>query len=176
MDAIKQLTELDYSTLIIGVAVVAGAFKVTCEFFTWLVSYLGLETKKMRQSREKYELLINTAQGLKSLQDKQENDVKQSIRHDEHIKDDLKNVTDKVNEIAETLSKMQKADNVTEMKKLKEKLVAYYNKYKNSDRWTSMDKEVFWDLFEDYELRGGDGFVHGTIEPVMRELKVIDKE
>ena len=176
MDAIKQLTELDYSTLIIGVAVVAGAFKVTCEFITWLVSYLGLETKKMRQSREKYELLINTAQGLKSLQDKQENDVKQSIRHDEHIKDDLKNVTDKVNEIAETLSKMQKADNVTEMKKLKEKLVAYYNKYKNSDGWTSMDKEVFWDLFEDYELRGGDGFVHGTIEPVMRELKVIDKE
>ena len=53
------------------------------------MSYLGLETKKMKQSREKYELLINTAQGLKSLQEKQENDVKQSIRHDEHIKDDI---------------------------------------------------------------------------------------
>lgn len=93
MDVIKQLTELDYSTLIIGVAVVAGAFKVICEFFTWFVSYLGLETKKMRQSREKYELLINTAQGLKSLQDKQENDVKQSIRHDEHIKDDIQKLS-----------------------------------------------------------------------------------
>ena len=93
MDVIKQLTKLDYSTLIIGVAVVAGAFKVICEFFTWFVSYLGLETKKMRQSREKYELLINTAQGLKSLQEKQENDVKQSIRHDEHIKDDIQKLS-----------------------------------------------------------------------------------
>ena len=93
MDVIKQLTKLDYSTLIIGVAVVAGAFKVICEFFTWFVSYLGLETKKMRQSPEKYELLINTAQGLKSLQEKQENDVKQSIRHDEHIKDDIQKLS-----------------------------------------------------------------------------------
>ena len=93
MDVIKQLTELDYSTLIIGIVIVAGAFKVICEFFTWFVSYLGLETKKMRQSREKYELLINTAQGLKSLQEKQENDVKQSIRHDEHIKDDIQKLS-----------------------------------------------------------------------------------
>ena len=63
-----------------------------------------------------------------------------------------------------------------EMKKLKEKLVVYYNKYKNSDGWDSMDKEVFWDLFDDYEARGGDGFIHSKVEPVMRELKVIDKE
>ena len=176
MDVIKQLTELDYRTLIIGVAIVAGAFKVICEFFTWFVSYLGLETKKMRQSREKYELLINTAQGLKSLQDKQENDVKLSIRHDEHIKDDLKIVSKKVDAIAKTLDDMKQANNVTEMKKLKEKLVAYYNKYKNSDGWTSMDKDVFWDLFEEYEKFGGNSYVHSIIEPVMRELKVIDKE
>ena len=37
-------------------------------------------------------------------------------------------------------------------------------------------KEVFWDLFDDYEARGGDGFIHSKVEPVMRELKVIDKE
>lgn len=183
MDAIKQLTELDYSTLIIGVAVVAGSFKIVCNFFSWFcnffswfVSHFGLETKKMRQKREDHELLIATAKNLELLQNKQNEDVRQSIVHDKRIKDDLKNVTDKVNEIAETLSKMQKADNVTEMKKLKEKLVAYYNKYKNSDGWTSMDKEVFWDLFEDYEKRGGDGFIHSKVEPVMCELKVIDKE
>lgn len=176
MDVIKQLTELDYSTLIIGVAVVAGAFKVICEFFTWFMSYLGLETKKMRQSREEHELLITTVKNLELLQNKQNEDVRQSIVHDRRIKDDLKNVTDKVNEIADILSNMQKADNVTEMKKLKEKLVAYYNKYKNLDGWTSMDKEVFWDLFEDYEERGGDGFIHSKVEPVMRELKIIDKE
>ena len=174
MDTIKQLTELDYKTLIIGIAVVAGSFKIVCNFFSWFVSYLGLETKKMRKKREDHELLITTTKNLELLQSKQNEDVRQSIVHDKRIKDDLKNVTDKVNEIAEILSKMQKADNVTEMKKLK--LVVYYNKYKNSDGWDSMDKEVFWDLFDDYEARGGDGFIHSKVEPVMRELKVIDKE
>lgn len=176
MDTIKQLTELDYSTLVIGVAIVVGVFKVMCEFCVWIIQFFGLETKGMRQKREEHELLIKTADNLDSLQKKQEEDVKQSIRHDKVIKDDLKIVSNKVDAIAVTLNKMQQADNITEMKKLKGKLVNYYNEYKNSDGWTSMDKEVFWDLFEDYELRGGDGFVHGTIEPVMRELKVIDKE
>lgn len=176
MDTIKQLTELDYKTLIIGITVVAGSLKIVCNFFSWFVSYLGLETKKMRQKREDHELLIATAKNLELLQNKQNEDVRQSIVHDKIIKDDLKNVTDKVNEIAESLSNMQKANNVTEMKKLKEKLVAYYNKYKNSDGWTLMDKEVFWDLFEEYEKFGGNSFVHSTIEPVMRELKIIDKE
>lgn len=176
MDTIRQLTELDYKTLIIGIAAIAGLFKMICNFCSWAISYSGLETKKMRQKREEHELLITTVKNLELLQNKQNEDVRQSIVHDRRIKDDLKNVTDKVNEIANTLSNMQKADNVTEMKKLKEKLVAYYNKYKNSDGWTSMDKEVFWDLFEDYEERGGDGFIHSKVEPIMRELKVIDKE
>lgn len=176
MDVIKQLTELDYSTLIIGVAVVALVFRAVCEFGMWIAGTLGLETKTMRQHREEHELLITTAESLKSLQQKQEEDVKQSIRHDEIIKADLKVVSEKVDAIANTLDSMEKKNNTTEMKKLKEKLVGYYNKYKNIGEWSFVEKEVFWDLFEDYESRNGDGFVHTTIEPVMRELKVIDKE
>lgn len=94
MDVIKQLTELDYSTLIIGVAVVALVFRGVCEFGMWIAGTLGLETKTMRQHREEHELLITTAESLKSLQQKQEEDVKQSIRHDERIKDDLKKLSD----------------------------------------------------------------------------------
>lgn len=176
METIKQLTELDYRTLIIGVAIVAAAFKIICEFFTWFISFLGLETKKMRQRREEHELLISTSNNLSVLQKKQEEDVRQSIRHDKIIKDDLKVVSDKVDAIANTLDSMEKKNNTTEMKKLKEKLVAYYNKYKDIGEWSYVEKEVFWDLFEDYEARNGDGFVHSTIEPVMRELRVIDKE
>lgn len=176
MDTIRQLTELDYRTLIIGVAVVAAAFKVICEFCSWFVGFLGLETKKMRQRREEHELLIKTSNNLNALQKKQEEDVRQSIRHDEIIKEDLKVVSEKVDAIANTLDSMEKKNNTTEMKKLKEKLVGYYNKYKNIGEWSFVEKEVFWDLFEDYEKRGGDGWVHSKVEPVMRELKVIDKE
>ena len=36
-----------------------------------------------------------------------------------------------------------------------------------------MEATVFWELFHDYEKLGGDGFVHGTIEPAMRALPVL---
>ena len=137
MDVIKQLTKLDYSTLIIGVAVVAGAFKVICEFFTWFVSYLGLETKKMRQSREKYELLINTAQGLKSLQEKQENDVKQSIRHDEHIKDDI-----------QQLSKMFIA---LEIQDIRWNILSFCSDLSNGKQFSSEYYDYVFKLYDKYE-------------------------
>lgn len=40
--------------------------------------------------------------------------------------------------------------------------------------WSELEKEAFWELFEDYEARGGNGFIHSIVEPVMRELKVVD--
>ena len=93
MDTIKQLTELDYKTLIIGITVVAGSLKIICNFLSWFVSYLGLETKKMRQKREDHELLIATAKNLELLQSKQNEDVRQSIVHDKRIKDDIQKLS-----------------------------------------------------------------------------------
>ena len=93
MDTIKQLTELDYKTLIIGITVVAGSLKIVCNFLSWFVSYLGLETKKMRQKREDHELLIATAKNLELLQSKQNEDVRQSIVHDKRIKDDIQKLS-----------------------------------------------------------------------------------
>ena len=93
METIKQLTELDYKTLIIGITVVAGSLKIVCNFFSWFVSYLGLETKKMRQKREDHELLIATAKNLELLQSKQNEDVRQSILHDKRIKDDIQKLS-----------------------------------------------------------------------------------
>lgn len=93
MEVIKQLTELDYSTLIIGVTVVALVFKGICEFGMWLSVTLGLETKKMRQRREEHELLIKTADSLNKLQKKQEEDVAQSIDHDRRIKEDIQKLS-----------------------------------------------------------------------------------
>ena len=93
METIKQLTELDYKTLIIGITVVAGSLKIVCNFLSWFVSYLGLETKKMRQKREDHELLIATAKNLELLQNKQNEDVRQSIVHDKRIKDDIQKLS-----------------------------------------------------------------------------------
>lgn len=93
MDAIKQLTELDYGTLIIGISVIAVVFKGVYEFGSWFVGFLGIETRRQRQKREEHELLITTVQNLNNLQAKQESDMEQSIKHDKLIKQDLAHLT-----------------------------------------------------------------------------------
>lgn len=171
MNAIKELTTLDFSLVFVSVFIILIGIKAIVSLFEWFIEKLGLETKGMRKKKEEHNLLIQTSQGLIQLQEKHEESVRQSIRHDEIIKADISSLTDKVNEIADTLSVMQKKDNETKLKELKGSLIRYYHKYKDIGEWSKLEKDAFWDLFDDYEKRGGDGYIHTIVEPAMRELR-----
>ena len=171
MNAIKELTTLDFSLVFVSVFIILIGIKAIVSLFEWFIEKLGLETKGMRKRKEEHNLLIQTSQGLIQLQEKHEESVRQSIRHDEMIKADISSLTEKVNEIADTLSVMQKKDNETKLKELKGSLIRYYHKYKDIGEWSKLEKDAFWDLFDDYEKRGGDGYIHTIVEPAMRELR-----
>lgn len=171
MNAIKELTTLDFSLVFVSVFIILIGIKAIVSLFEWFIEKLGLETKGMRKRKEEHNLLIQTSQELIQLQEKHEESVRQSIRHDEMIKADISSLTDKVNEIADTLSVMQKKDNETKLKELKGSLIRYYHKYKDIGEWSKLEKDAFWDLFDDYENRGGDGYIHTIVEPAMRELR-----
>ncbi len=171
MSAIKELTTLDFSLVFVSVFIILIGIKAIVSLFEWFIEKLGLETKGMRKRKEEHNLLIQTSQGLIQLQEKHEESVRQSIRHDEMIKADISSLTDKINEIADTLSVMQKKDNETKLKELKGSLIRYYHKYKDIGEWSKLEKDAFWDLFDDYEKRGGDGYIHTIVEPAMRELR-----
>ena len=56
---------------------------------------------------------------------------------------------------------------------LRDRLLEAHRYYTGKGTWNAMEATVFWELFHDYEKLGGDGFVHGTIEPAMRALPVL---
>lgn len=93
MDALKELTQINYGTLIISVFTILCAFKFVCELLDWFIKRLGLETKKMRQKREEHDLLIATSKALNELKEKEYEDTKRAIRHDKAIKEDLAKLT-----------------------------------------------------------------------------------
>ena len=93
METIRELTQINYGTLIISVFTILCAFKFVCELLDWFIKRLGLETKKMRQKREEHELLIKTSEALSELKDKEAKDTERAIRHDKAIKDDLAKLT-----------------------------------------------------------------------------------
>lgn len=174
MDNITALTELNFSYIFLSVFIILIGLKAIISLVEWFINKFGIETKHSKEKRKEHDLLMNTSQGLTDLKNAHDESVKQSIRHDQMIKEDLSNLTDTVNGIAKTLDEMQQKDNETKLKELKSSLVRYYNKYKDIGEWSKLESDAFWDLFYDYESRGGDGFVHSIVEPVMRELREVD--
>lgn len=172
MSAIENIQQIDFiSWIIVGFmllsAFIAG-YEIICKFSEIIKKPIGMA----KQRRADHELLIKTVNDLKELHNKHEEDTKQSIRHDEMIRDDLKNLTNTVNDIAIKLEDMQRKSDATEMAKLKDKIVAYYRKYSELGEWERFEHDVFWSLYDSYINHGGNSFVKDDIEPVMRKLKV----
>lgn len=174
MDAVLELYKLDASCIIIGVFTVMSAIIAMASIIGRFSELIGKPVKWVRNKNADHEVLSQTSQALKALQEKHKESVEQSIRHDEMLKKDIASLTDTVNGIADTLHQMQEKENATKLKELKDSLIRYYNKYRAAGKWTGLEKDAFWDLFEDYEKRGGDGFIHSIVEPVMRELEEIE--
>lgn len=174
MSTIEQIKDIDIlSWAIIGfliLSIIVAGHKIICDFLTIIKKPIGID----KQRKEDHELLLKTVNDLHSLHNTHEEDKHQSIRHDAIIRDDLKKLTETVEDISNKLSIMQNKMDATEMAKLKEKLLGYYRKYKDVGEWQRFEADVFWGLFDRYISHGGNSFVKDEIEPVMRKLKVID--
>ncbi len=174
MDAIAELTNVDFPSVLMAVFTILVGLKAILSCFEWVILKLGLETKWMKKRRKEQYLLVQTAKSLAALQEKHHQDVAASQKADEKIAKDIVSLTSMVNDISITLKQMQEKNNETKLKEIKGSLIRYYNRFKDAGEWSALEKDAFWDLFDDYEKRGGDGYIHSIVEPVMRELKEID--
>ena len=174
MENIINLGEINFwGWLITGFVILIGitsAYKIILEVSVIIKKPIGIA----KQRKADHELTIQNSVAIQELAKKHEEDTKQSIRHDEIIRDDLKKLTDTVESISARLDAMQSKNDATELAKLKEKILAYYRKYKDIGEWERFESDVFWGLFDSYIARGGNSFVKHDIEPVMRNLKIID--
>ena len=78
MGDITPVLTIDYKSLIISIYTVMIGLKVAITSFEWFMNKFGIETKWMREKREKNDLLIKTAQELELLQQKHTIDINQS--------------------------------------------------------------------------------------------------
>ncbi len=90
MDAITELTTLDFSSTFISVFVILVGIKAVVSLFEWGIEKLGIETKWMKGRREDHELLVKTAQNVLELQERHNVDIHESDQHDEEMRNDIK--------------------------------------------------------------------------------------
>lgn len=93
MEAITELTEINFTALFLSVFAMLLGIKAMISALEWTAEKLGLETKWTRKRREERALLVQTSQNLSALQKKQEADIKKSDRRDEEICSDIKKLT-----------------------------------------------------------------------------------
>ena len=79
----------------------------------------------------------------------------------------------------ERLRKMEDAQMKLERNKLRDRLLQSYRFYTDKEKnptlsWSRMEAEAFWELFGEYEERGGNGFVHTEVQPAMNRLTVVE--
>ncbi len=94
MDAIAELTTLNFSYIFISVFIILVGTKTILSLFEWFIEKLGIETKWMKRKREDHELLIKTSQNLSELQKRHNTDIQDSDKHDEEMRKDIKNLTE----------------------------------------------------------------------------------
>ena len=94
MEAIIELTKIDYPSVFVAVFTILVGLKVIVSIFEWVIDKFGIETKWMRKKKE----------NLTDLQNKHSEDVKQSIIHDERIREEF---SEFMNEIKSTVTKTQ---------------------------------------------------------------------
>jgi hypothetical protein len=172
LDIVSEFLKQDFTPLILLVFILMSGVIAMHKIIGDFSKIIKRPVSWVKKKDLDHELLIKVTNDLKELHDKQEKDTKQSIRHDEVIRNDLRKLTDTVDGIAHKIETMQAKIDSTEMAKLKEKILAYYRKYSPLGEWEQFESDVFWGLYDSYISHGGNSFVKDDIEPVMRKLKI----
>lgn len=138
------------------------------EFFNRLDSY----DKEIKEIKNHHELDMNDFNNRQLQYRQQSLDKQKAI--DNHFKD----IDSKLDNLLQMINEQYEETRQIKRNELREKLLnmyRYYTSIENNPKqeWTEMEAEVFWDLFEDYETLGGNGFMHETVKPAMKALKVV---
>ena len=174
MGDITALAQLDFAYIFISVLTALAGIKAAVTLVEWAVDRMGIETRSMRRKREDHELLVRTADRLSELYVRHNELVDRDLEQVADVRREIGDLSEKVGDISDTLKAMKRKNEETKLRELKDTLVRYYNRYRAEGRWTSLESDAFWDLYQDYDARGGDGFIHTVVEPAMRELEIVD--
>lgn len=104
MDAIKQLLSLDFSSTLLNVFIILAGLKGIDFLWNWFAEKIGLEFSWCRKKHEDHELLLTTSNKVNEVESKQNEDTKQSILHDQKIKNSL---NDFIEEMRCTMKQVQ---------------------------------------------------------------------
>ena len=174
MSSIEALLNLDFKSFGLMSFIFLFGIVAIVELLCRIADLLGKPIGYLRGKKQDHDLLIETTENLKELKKQHTESVNQSIRHDDMLRNDITALKASIKTISIQLIEMQRKQDEAEVANMRDRLIQYYRKFQHADSWSRLEKDAFENLLKEYENRGGDGYIHSVVLPVMEELKVID--
>lgn len=176
MGAAEKALEIDWWYVLLGIIILITLGKIIWDAIERI--YKAVK-KKILGDKEN----DDAKDDLKDLEEKfneHENCYTELSNNVNALSNELKVTKDEFMKAIDNLSKqmtsMSEKTDETVRARLKDRIAQSYRHYHEKQEWTSMDKEAFLGLIEDYERHGGkNSFVHSICEPELYTWKVIDE-
>lgn len=172
MEAFGGVTIGTVAIVVMAIIFIVKAYR---KFSDYLIQKHDAEKKHLEELQE-------ALAGVRKYPEYREQSYKIQIS----LQQDIQSINDKYNKLADDFGKLNKkfAEIEEQARKkdlslLKDKIIERYKYYTDleinpTQTWNVMESESFWELFNEYEARGGNGYLHSDIQPKMMALKVID--
>lgn len=187
--AMDILATISLAQFFVIVAFLVGAIILVYKFRDgikeFLEDYRHRENRK-EEMQKKFESYDAEIQHLKKHheEDMEENYKRQlgyreqSLEKQASIETHFSDIDSKIDNLIQMVNAQHEETREIKRNELREKLLNMYRFYTSIEQnpkqeWNEMEAEVFWDLFKDYEKLGGNGFMHNTVKPAMKALKVV---
>ena len=187
--AMDILATISLAQFFVIVAFLVGAIILVYKFRDgikeFLEDYRHRENRK-EEMQKKFESYDAEIQHLKKHheEDMEENYKRQlgyreqSLEKQASIEKHFSDIDSKIDNLIQMVNAQHEETREIKRNELREKLLNMYRFYTSIEQnpkqeWNEMEAEVFWDLFKDYEKLGGNGFMHNTVKPAMKALKVV---
>lgn len=168
---------MDICIIIVGFGLYELKEKI-CNKFGW----------SSRKKRKMQQLYKQTAENTKDLEDVKEGlkELKKLIPMMDEMNKSLSEMHPKITNLEKKITTIEEKQNTQEQQQKKtilaqhkDKLYRLYRYYKDRYKktgkmeWTQIEYDRFWDIFDDYEAHGGNGYMHETVEPFMRQFVIV---
>lgn len=162
---------------IIFVAAFVEVKKLICDYF-------GIETKWSLKDKARDKKIENLEADISKLQEEIKNinenrthDREQSFKIQGQLTDLIKEVSEKQDCLIERVDALAEQNRKYELDDIRETLLQAYRYYTGSSNpmkaWTEMEAHAFWEQYQNYVDRQGNGYIKGTVAPAMHKLNQI---
>lgn len=175
MNEFKQLLQLDFPTVIMGVVVILVAIKYSMELFESLAGKFGLTTKGSIAKQKDHQLLEDISRRVSNI----ETESEENTQRDKDLVEVLNDVSSNINTIKEHMNNLEtKVDNTTvaSRESLADRINQKYKYYLRINGIPEDEVDEFVELHKAYKGVGGNHSGDAKFKYCIEQLPILPAE